>query len=145
VKTHLPDWFCSRVSSFDPHSCWVWTGYKTKAGYGQLPRRVGSTSYAHRFSYTSLVGPIPPGMTVDHLCKCTSCVNPAHMEVVTRGENAKRGGSPHSVNSRKTHCSHGHELAGENVYLTPDGRRKCRECGRTAARIYQRQKRSINA
>jgi hypothetical protein len=71
--------------------CWQWLKSKDKDGYG-LTRVAGSrkTRRAHRAYYERIVGPIPAGLTIDHLCLNTSCVNPAHMEVVTVGENTAR-------------------------------------------------------
>ncbi len=71
--------------------CWNWTGYREKRGYGWFsPRSSGRHSRAHTWSYEHFKGPVPPGLTVDHVCRNTSCVNPAHLEVVTRAENARR-------------------------------------------------------
>src|SRR3954468_18429534 len=67
--------------------CWNWTGYTLSSGYGRFRgRRAGNDTaskvLAHRFSYELLIGPIPPGLVLDHLCRNTSCVNPAHLEPV---------------------------------------------------------------
>lgn len=117
--------------------CWLWTAAKTPKGYGRfvVSQRPTRIAMAHRFAYELEVGPIPAGMTIDHLCKNQSCVNPAHFEVVTRSENAKRG------NPLLTHCKRGHELSGDNLYFPPDGApRQCRTCrsevhARTVARF----------
>lgn len=71
-------------------SCWEWTGARDAKGYGKfcLNRQV---AYAHRFAYETLVGQIPDGMTIDHLCANKPCVNPSHMEIVTLEENTRRG------------------------------------------------------
>ena len=112
----------------DPESCWLWPKYLKPNGYGFL-RVAGKNKYVHRISYEMFVGPIPEDMTIDHLCKVRHCVNPAHMEVVTRGENALRGDSPMAKNARKTHCKHGHEFTPENTILVKLGR-QCRSCSR---------------
>jgi HNH endonuclease len=65
--------------------CWRWTGDVSVRGYGRIKRRA-----AHRVSYELFVGPIPAGMTIDHLCFNTRCVNPAHLEPVTAEENLRR-------------------------------------------------------
>ncbi len=77
--------------------CWIWLGALHRNGYGNI--RVGSMKdgtrghrVAHRALYEALVGPIPAGMELDHLCRVRSCVNPAHLEPVTRRENLRRGG-----------------------------------------------------
>lgn len=69
--------------------CWIWEGAKLKNGYGRLKFN-GGFRMAHRFAYEFLVAPIPKGMAIDHLCCRPLCVNPAHLDVVTRGENTKR-------------------------------------------------------
>jgi hypothetical protein len=79
-RTHRPS----------PEDCWLWQGAKSQ-GYGviQLGRGKG-TAKAHRVVYEALVGPIPEGMTLDHLCFEPSCVNPAHLEPCSREENTRR-------------------------------------------------------
>lgn len=104
--------------------CWLWTG-KTSNGYGVVGvgGRAGRTMKAHRAAYESLVGAIPVGMDLDHLCRVRNCVNPAHLEPVTRRENLKR--SPLTP-AGKTHCPRGHDLGS----AAPGRRRLCRECHR---------------
>lgn len=117
-------------------SCRIWTGTLDYGGYGHLTLNY-RTELVHRLSYETHVGPIPPGMQIDHLCRVRSCINPAHLEAVTARENQRRGESPVSINARKTHCVRGHELAGANLYVTPDGRRQCRTCHRERVRKCQ--------
>lgn len=130
--------FWEKVHKFD-EGCWFWIGARRSYGYGGFwngHRQV----QAHRWAYEDSIGPIPTGLTLDHLCKNRRCVNPAHLEPVTNRENILRGDSPSAQNARKTHCIYGHELTVENVYLEPpDGRRKCRICRRRKEReIYWR-------
>ena len=108
--------------------CWHWTGAKNNWGYGSLGVN-GIAMGAHRFAYELLRGPIPQGLQIDHLCRTPSCVNPAHMEVVTEKENILRGISMPAINARKTHCKRGHPLEGDNVYVVkkPLGR-GCKLC-----------------
>jgi hypothetical protein len=78
--------------------CWVWTGATLPNGYGLVgngrTREEGSrNSYVHRAVYEAVVGPIPDGLTIDHLCFTRACVNPDHLEVVTRSENISRAQS----------------------------------------------------
>lgn len=72
-------------------ACWEWTGARNGNGYGRVHVRPGKLAYAHRAVYALLVGPIPAGLDLDHLCRNRSCVNPLHLEPVTRGENLLRG------------------------------------------------------
>ena len=84
---------------------------------------------AHRFSYELHVGPIPTGLTLDHLCRNTLCVNPAHLEPVTMRENILRGYSPSANGARATHCPHGHPYNERNTGITKtNGARFCRTC-----------------
>jgi hypothetical protein len=100
----------------EPNSgCWIWFGAE-RAGYGVLTERRGKVWLAHRLSYIFFKGEIPIGKVLDHLCRNTYCVNPAHLEAVTLRENVLR--SPDtlpSINLRKTHCKHGHLLQGDNL------------------------------
>ena len=106
--------------------CWIWTGARTQKGYGLFNGADGRMHGVHRISYELAHGPIGDDLTVDHLCEVTCCVNPDHLQLLTRSENAAR---THRC-SRRTECIHGHPLAGENLYVTPDGRRQCRACAR---------------
>src|SRR5699024_1617461 len=84
---------------------------------------------AHRVSYETFAGPIPEGLDLDHLCRNRSCVNPEHLEPVTRSENLRR--SPLMARGQdKTHCPHGHEYSPENTRITKAGARACRTCER---------------
>jgi hypothetical protein len=71
--------------------CWIWTAHRNPLGYGQFRPKGKQTVRAHRFAYELLLGPIPEGMTLDHLCRNTRCVNPDHLEPVTAIENYRRG------------------------------------------------------
>jgi hypothetical protein len=113
--------------------CWNWTGSRTSDRV--YPRFcVAKTSYvlAHRWAYEQYVGPIPAGLTIDHLCRNTLCVNPDHLEPVSNVENIMRGDGPCAQNARKTHCKRGHRLTRDNVYrrTSPNGKaaRQCKTC-----------------
>lgn len=80
--------FWPKVDRRGDSECWPWLAYLNRNGYGQFVG--GGEVLAHRFAYVLLVGPIPTGLTLDHLCFNPGCVNPAHLEPVTRSENAKR-------------------------------------------------------
>lgn len=115
------------------HQCWNWAGGKS-GGYGYF-RLVPSRNMvpAHRVAYELVVGPIPEGLTIDHLCRNRACVNPAHMEPVTLRENLMRGDTLAAANTRKTHCLRGHEFDAENTQFHR-GSRRCRACSRDRMR-----------
>lgn len=69
--------------------CWAWHSTLSDDGYGRMNVR-GRWVYIHRFVYEMLVGPIPAGLDLDHLCRVKNCLRPTHMEPVTRGENQRR-------------------------------------------------------
>lgn len=117
---------------YKTESCWLWTASKSHGGYGRF--KVGKRmAPAHRFSYEMIKGPIPSGLFLDHLCRVRACVNPDHLEVVTGRENTLRGFGPSGLNSRKTHCSKGHEFKEENIYWDSKGARNCRICRKEKA------------
>lgn len=132
--------FWTKVRVGDGDECWLWVAARCREGYGrfnaddaQLP-----STLAHRIAYTWLVGPIPADMTLDHLCRNTSCVNPDHLEVVTASENSRRA---IPWNTGKTHCIHGHPFDQVNTYVAVDGRRSCRAC---RAAVQRRRVRVVN-
>lgn len=113
-----------------PGRCWLWTGYINDTGYGVVWVSPGlAMRNAHRVAYMLLVGPIPDGLVLDHLCRVRHCVNPAHLEPVVPRENKLRGISPAAINAAKTHCINGHEFTPENTYVwAPRAMRQCRAC-----------------
>lgn len=128
-----------------PSGCWLWTGAKTPSGYGKINRN-GRFQYVHRFAYEMAFGAIPTGLEIDHLCGNRSCVNPSHLEPVTRQENITRSGGASSVNASKTHCTNGHIFDEENTRFDSDGHRRCRICNRAWRRqTYERKHHNATA
>jgi hypothetical protein len=113
-----------------PTGCWVFEGAKSSNGYGHVSVTVAPSRqtypHAHRVVYEALVGPIPDGLVLDHLCRNPPCVNPSHLEPVTSAVNTRRGAP-----ATATACIHGHQFTPENTYRSPTrGRRQCRTCRR---------------
>lgn len=109
-------------------------------GYGYL-KHDGRGQNAHRVAYQELVGPIPDGYDVDHLCHgadttckggdtCPhrACVRPDHLEAVPSATNKARGQSRAAQRARQTHCKRGHPLSGDNLMTNKRGHRECRAC-----------------
>ncbi len=141
-NTRIP--FRKRLAAFlatnpDPTLCWEWMGSRTKGGYGKVTFIVqGATAY--RAAYEIMIGPVPHGLHLDHLCRNPPCFNPSHLEPVTPAENARRAAAARNA------CPHGHEWTAENTRSIPrsDGKpgfvRWCNECGRIRGRDYWRRK-----
>ena len=115
-----------------PSGCWEWTGAVDLHGYGYLTigSRLDGTrrkAKAHRVAYEALVGPVPEGLDLDHLCRNRGCVNPEHLEPVTRRENLRRGLGLIGEQLGRDCCAHGHPYSSANTYLSK-GARVCRRC-----------------
>ncbi len=118
--------FWAKVDKTAENGCWNWTAGKIPQGYGQFNLTHKTACKAHRFAYIALVGPIPDGLVLDHLCRNRACVNPDHLEPVTQGTNARRGDAG-AHNASKTHCPAGHPYSDANTEHARRGRR-CRTC-----------------
>lgn len=117
--------FWARVEPIES-GCWNYNAARNRDGYTRIladGKRVGT----HRYAYDLLVGPIPDGLVIDHLCRNPWCVNPDHLEPVTQRINVLRGTAPAAANARSTHCSNGHEFSATNTYMNGN-HRQCRIC-----------------
>jgi hypothetical protein len=115
-----------------PSGCWEWQGYIRPNGYGSFYFR-GRPTTAHRAAYQIFVGPVGERADLDHLCRNRRCVNPDHLEIVSRRENCRRGimGQVNAERERaKTCCRNGHAYVEDNVHIAPQGWRRCCICRR---------------
>jgi hypothetical protein len=130
--------FWRSVDRHDDEGCWHWLGGVGHGGYGRLyVREVDDTAMtvaAHRFSYALMVGPIPAGLVVHHVCGEPSCVRPDHLEAVSNRTNVLAGTSPSALNARKLTCAHGHPFD----RVRSDGARACRACRNAEQRTRRR-------
>jgi hypothetical protein len=121
--------------------CWLWTSALENGGYPILWIGGGKSVRAHRFAYELLKGPIPAGLTLDHLCRVRNCVNPDHLDPCTAGENAARSPlAPYNVRAASDRCGRGHVFDAENT-LIHHGRRECRACNALRARERAKERR----
>lgn len=132
----LPQNMQTKIQVDADTGCWTWTAAKNPKGYGSVSNGNNGSMLAHRRSYTEMVGPIPAGLTIDHLCRNKSCINPAHLEPVTCAENTRRN----YVDA----CAKGHAWTPETTYTRSNGARECTICrydrwvarlGRTPGRV----------
>jgi hypothetical protein len=125
-------------------ACWLWRGTMLTNGYGNFLDD-GRYVRAHRWSYESVIAPIPAGLDLDHLCRVRHCVNPAHLEPVSRSTNLSRGTVGYTAKQRAatvTHCPQGHAYDEQNTShkdtrYTPGGARRCRACAKEYSRQYR--------
>jgi len=129
--------FMAKVEINDLTGCHVWTACIASNGYGRV-NVGGKNRVAHRVAYATLVGEIPEGMYLDHLCKNRACVNPDHLEVVTHDENMARGAW-----AQMTHCVNGHEFTDENTFVQHGKYRGCRTCRNESVRKTRARQREV--
>ena len=118
MRSHL----ATVIAMLPSDECVLWPGKLNEDGYGR-----------HLAVYRRVVGPTPEGHELDHLCRTRACVNPAHLEPVTHRENMKR--------AYQIVCQNGHELSGDNLYICPRGRHRCRTCNRLLQAAWKKRKR----
>lgn len=127
----------SRVEQDGLLGHWLWRGTVSVHGYGVFAL-AGRRINAHRAAYILLVGPVDPSLDIDHLCRVRLCVNPAHLEPVTRAVNVQRA-MPFRKNTRTDVCANGHPRTPENTYDRPDRNgRNCKPCSLEATRRWRR-------
>jgi hypothetical protein len=128
----LPQHFQERIA-VSPKGCWEWTKGQHHNGYAKCYKKYAGTNRGHRATYVLLVGPVPEGLVLDHLCRVRHCINPAHLEPVTDAENKRRGCAV------ITHCPQGHEYTPDNTYIKPGSRtRQCRRCAAAGRLAWKR-------
>lgn len=138
--TSLAARFWSKVDKRGLDECWEWTRCLDAQGYGKFNIRARVNRFAHRMAYELMVGPIPDGLVIDHLCRNPRCVNPAHLEAVTQEVNCQRRFAVRRVpvvnmiqshrDPGRTHCKHGHELTEISIRISSNGGVYCRICQR---------------
>jgi hypothetical protein len=168
VGRPLEERFWSKVWKTD--SCWEWTASTNGVGYGLIGVRradgVWTNELAHRLSWMFAFGPVPAGLWVLHKCDNRVCVCPDHLFLGTPADNvhdamekgrmdyswlprARSIGLPKAIarvrekKAARTHCPQGHPYSGDNVGVSADGARFCRQCARNRAREYERRKRAL--
>lgn len=117
------------------NECWLWAGMVNSNDYGCIQVKIDGkwrSRQAHRIVYEALIGEIPKGLVLDHLCRTPRCVNPDHLDPVTDKENILRGIGMGAINAKRTHCMYGHEFNLTNTYWRKSGGRRCRTCSMRA-------------
>lgn len=112
MDARLPDRFWDKVIPITESGCWAWLGAVRVTPYGAEYGRYnfeGKNRSAYKVAYEQLVGPVPSGLHLDHVCRVTCCVNPAHLEPVTNAVNVQRGWD---ARGKHTHCKNGHPIDG---------------------------------
>lgn len=129
--------------------CWVWTAGKRWNGYANLGVTNSSSTVAHKFAYELLVGPVPDGLQLDHLCRVRHCVNPSHLEPVPQVVNILRGEAFTAKNAVKTHCPKGHAYVDGNIKWkkcrSGNMGRECLTCHRERERNRSRSRRKATS
>lgn len=124
VEMTLLERFHDSYEVVETTGCWEWRRSSDRTGYGQFYDRNRRSIGAYRWGYEQLVGPIPAGLDLDHLCRNRACVNPMHLEPVTRRVNLLRGDTIPAKHAARSTCPRGHKYD----YFPPSGGRRCRCC-----------------
>jgi hypothetical protein len=133
-RPRKPPRVCERpeVRPVDRADCKSWQGCRDRDGYG-AKWVDGKRVFVHRWAYEQVHGPIPAGMTIDHLCANRACYRLDHLELVSRAENNRRA-------KWRLSCKHGHPMTPENTIWESSGKRRCRIC-RAESRERSKQRR----
>ena len=129
--------FIAHTSIEDAAACWRWTASVCRDGYAKFYVNRKHVK-AHNYAYREIIGKIPEGLILDHLCRVRNCVNPFHLEPVTTRENIRRG---ENKERRKTACPRGHAYD----VITSEGKRRCRVCHNMSQRNYLNRRKGVIA
>jgi hypothetical protein len=129
----LPDRIASKIRVNTDTGCWEWTASIGSHGYGQVhyERKMHTV---HRLLYMLLVGPVPEGLQLDHLCRNRPCCNPEHLEIVTHRQNSLRDTGAPAHNAKKIACPQGHPYD----RTSKRGYRFCSICTREYGKQYRK-------
>ena len=117
----------ARVEPEPNSGCWLWTGGPSSEGYSRVwDNDLGGCVTGHVLVYETLIGPVPDGLELDHLCRVRICVRPSHLEPVTHQVNVLRGESITVKWANRTTCVRDHPLDG----VRGNGKRYCKQCAR---------------
>jgi hypothetical protein len=143
------DRFWSKVNAdHGTGACWIWMGH-TRRGYGQFQGAWANSRQrkyqAHRYAWEDLIGPIEPGLELDHrVCRNKLCVNPDHLVPCTHAEHMKQPDSGGRYSLLKSHCNNGHERNDTNTWIDRHGHTQCRVCARMRMRMMRKRRSSQN-
>lgn len=119
--------------------CWIWQGAKDSTGYGYVGRNQTGSRSVHRVMYIIKYGMVPKELDLDHKCRSKHCINPDHLEPVTRSENLRRG---YKARGELKACHRGHPYV-EGSYYDYGRGKMCKECLRVAERRRYREDHDI--
>lgn len=123
LDPRLSQWFWDRVQPCPMTGCWIWIGAASWRGYGNITLRgdgIRTTRSAYRTAHLALVGSVPEGLEIDHLCRVPACCNPAHLEPVTHAENHRRSDAPKTLialHASRVSCPKGHPFDEANTHI----------------------------
>jgi hypothetical protein len=146
IKRDPIERFMEKVSPEPNSGCWLWIGKTHKQNdYGVFSVGHARHEQAHRWFYERVRAPVARELELDHLCRVRSCVNPDHLEPVTRRVNQLRGNGFVARHAVKTKCPQGHPYSPENTYMYRGSRycQICRDAHRLKNRLKNKQVRAL--